>query len=185
MNLVESITQNDAVIKQIAQAAGVDEATARSAAGTLLPAIAGGIERNAQQPGGLDALLGAISSGRHEQYLDNPATLAQPETVADGNAILGRVLGSKDVSRNVAGMASSQSGISPAILKLMMPMLSAAAMAFISKQMRGGNAAAPSNQPTPSAGGATGAMDLLTRTLDSNKDGSALDDVLKLTKRFF
>ena len=62
---------------------------------------AAGLARNATQDGGLAGLTAALSGGRHAQYLDDLGTLTRSETVADGNGILGHILGSKDASRQV------------------------------------------------------------------------------------
>ena len=48
--------------------------------------------------------MSALSSGNHGQYLDRPASLADPAAVTDGNGILGHLLGSKDVSREFASV---------------------------------------------------------------------------------
>jgi len=70
----------------------------------------------------LAGLLGALQGGQHEQYLENPQMLGQPQTVNDGNAILGHLFGSKDVSRAVAGRAAEQTGIGSDVLKKLLPL---------------------------------------------------------------
>ena len=87
-----------------------------SALKALLPALAAGVQKNTQQPGGIVALLGALSKGDHDQYLDRPERVAQPEAISDGNAILGHLIGSKDMSRSVASAASQKTGISDQLL---------------------------------------------------------------------
>jgi hypothetical protein len=101
MNILESIlaAQNGGAVKQMSQQLGVGEDQAASVLSALVPALAGGFERNMQSAGGLDALMGALSGGQHAQYLDNPGSLAN--AVGDGNGILDHILGSQDVSREV------------------------------------------------------------------------------------
>lgn len=192
MNLTESLltADNGAVINQIAQSLNISPEQARTAAQKLVPLLSGGIERNVQQEGGLSSLMNALSSGSKEQYIEQPATLSQPQSIADGNAILGHIFGSKDVSKNAAGLASSETGLDSSLLRKMLPMLSAALMGILAKQMAskvgGAQAINPSApNPTPSAPRQSGAMDVLTSMLDSNQDGSVLDDVLNMTKKFF
>ena len=74
----------------------------------------------------------------HDQYIENPQMLGRPETVQDGNAILGHLFGSKDVSRAVASHASQKSGIGADLLKKMLPLVATMAMGSLSKQTRGG-----------------------------------------------
>ena len=98
--------------QQMGSALGLDESQTNSALKALLPALAAGLQKNTQQPGGIEALLGALSNGDHDQYLDRPERVAQPEASSDGNAILGHLIGSKDMSRSVASAASQKTGIS-------------------------------------------------------------------------
>jgi len=81
--------------------------------------------------------MGALQNGNHDQYLDNPAQLGQASAVTEGNAILGHLFGSKEVSREVASRASAQSGVSSSILKKMLPMVAMMAMGSLGKQTSG------------------------------------------------
>lgn len=112
---------------------GLSPQQSQQAIGALLPAISSAMKRNTASPQGLAGLLGALQNGGHEQYLENPQTLSQ-NAQTDGNAILGHLFGSKDVSRAVAGRASEQTGISSDILKKMLPMVAMMAMGGLSKQ---------------------------------------------------
>jgi hypothetical protein len=73
-------------------------------------------------------LLGALLGGRHQQYVESAETLDRPSTMADGNAILGHLLGSKDVSRQVASRASGQTGLGTDLLKRRLPEVAAMAV---------------------------------------------------------
>jgi hypothetical protein len=126
----------------------------------------------------MDALLKALESGGHERYLDRAGELGNRQAVADGNAILGHILGSKDVSRKVASAASGKTGVSEGILKQMLPMVAAMAMGALSKQ----KAARAVDRGTA---GDSGALDMLNSFLDADKDGSAMDDILGLAGKFF
>ena len=146
------------------------------AASALLPALTRGLAKNASKPGGLDSLLGALSGGKHSLYVDEPETVTQPAAIDDGNAILGHVFGSKDVSRNVAGQASQKTGIDADILKQMLPMLAGSTLGSLEKQVGAGGSA-----PTPQA------KDTLSSLLSAatGEDDSDVDDALSLAKKFF
>ena len=120
--------------QQMGQQFGLDAQQSQSAIAALLPAISSGLKQNASSPQGLAGLLGALQKGSHSQYMDNPAQLGAPAAVAEGNGILGHLFGSKEVSRAVAGRASEQSGVSPDILKKMLPMVAMMAMGSLGKQ---------------------------------------------------
>ncbi len=183
MNLLETLlqSQNGRTVGAIAEQFGLDETTAKNVIGQLLPAVSRALQRNAQSESGLDSLLGALEKGNHQQYLEQPQTLTEAATVDDGNAILGHLFGSKEVSRNVAQHAANQTGVDSGILKKMLPLIAAAAMGALSKTAGGGGPGA-----TLGRGGQRSAtMDLLSTFLDADKDGSIADDLLNLAKKFF
>ncbi|HVT49898.1 MAG TPA: DUF937 domain-containing protein [Vicinamibacterales bacterium] len=130
MSLLDSIlgAQGGAAVQQLGAQLGLGQNETTSALSALVPALAAGIQQNAQSEGGLSSLVSALTNGSHQQYVNNPTTLADPSTVDDGNAILGHVFGSKDVSRQVAAQASSTTGIGQDVLKKMLPMAAALVM---------------------------------------------------------
>ncbi|WP_305046638.1 DUF937 domain-containing protein [Geoalkalibacter sp.] len=184
MDLLEQLlgAQGGALPRQVAGKFGLDEAQARQAMAQLLPALSQGRRKNAAAPGGLDALLEALQSGNHQRYVDNPQEIERPETIENGNGILGHILGSKDVSRQVATRASEKTGLDPGILKKMLPIVAAMAMGALSKQAA--SSGALSQGRMGAAPGGRGADSLLS-LLDFNKDGSIADDLLGLAKKFF
>ncbi|WP_298916574.1 DUF937 domain-containing protein [uncultured Algimonas sp.] len=121
------------------EAVGLPADRSREAIGALLPAVSSALKRNTASPQGLAGLLGALENGGHDRYLDEPDAL-RGRAQSDGNAILGHLFGSKDVSREVASRASAQTGIGTDILKKMLPMVAMMAMGSLSKQTRGGSA---------------------------------------------
>ncbi len=126
--------------QQVGQQFGLNQQQSQGAIAALLPAISSALKQNTSSPQGLAGLLGALQNGQHEQYLDNPAQLGQPAAVNEGNAILGHLFGSKDVSRAVAGRAAEQSGVGADVLKKMLPMVAMMAMGSLGKQTAGGGA---------------------------------------------
>jgi hypothetical protein len=167
-------------LQQLARNFGLDANQTSSAITNLLPALGQGLARNATKPGGLENLMGALSSGSHERYVDNIEILGSEDTVQDGNGILGHILGSKDVSRQVANNAAAQTGIGADVLKKMLPVVAAMAMGALSKQSSGA--------ALQSLGGATsqgGLMGMLGQFLDTNQDGSVVDDVLGAASKLF
>lgn len=179
MNLLDTITDNPALLGQLAESFGLSQGDTKNAVGQLLPALGRGIGKNAATPGGLGGLLDALGKGSHQRYVDRPEELGRPETVADGNAILGHILGSKDVSRNVAGHAAKETGLDEGILEKMLPVVAAAVMGSLSKQTSGGGLAGLRD------GQGGSAADLLGGFLDAGGDGSVADDLLGLAKKLF
>lgn len=138
MNLLDMImsAQGGATAQQAGAQLGLNQQQSQSAIAALLPAISSALKQNTSSPQGLAGLLGALQGGQHEQYLENPQMLGQEQTVTDGNAILGHLFGSKDVSRAVAGHAAQKTGIGADVLKKLLPLVATMAMGSLSKQTR-------------------------------------------------
>ena len=166
-------------VRQLANNFGLDENQTVSAISNLLPALGQGLARNASTQGGLESLMGALSGGQHQRYLEDPSILNQEDSINDGNGILGHIFGSKDVSRQVAQQTSERTGIGIDILKKMLPMVATLAMGALSRQT------ASAQNITPGASPAGGLAGMLGQFLDANRDGSIADDVLGMASRFF
>jgi hypothetical protein len=179
MNILESIMHagNGAAVRQLGSQVGLDDAQTASALAALVPALSAGLRQNLQTPDGLSGLVAALSAGNHQRYVENPAVLGDTGTVADGNGILGHIFGSKEVSRRVAAQAGAQAGLTPDVMKRMLPLVATLVMGAMSRQAqgRGGSSLAGAD--------AGGLLDMLGGALDSNKDGSALDDITGMIGR--
>jgi hypothetical protein len=180
MNILDAIlgAQGGGAAAQAGQAVGLSQEQTTAALAALVPALASGLQRNASLPGGLDSLVGALTSGGHARYVDDPSSLGSDDAVTDGNKILGHILGSKDASRAVASQAATQTGLGEDALKKLLPMAATMLMGSLSKQQGGQGAV---------AGGVPGAglLGMLTPLLDANRDGSVVDDVLGQVGKIF
>lgn len=161
-------------LKSIAGELGISESQAASGAAALLPAILGGFKKQAQtQPtgvGGLGGLLNKLGGGG---LLDD-VLASHPTNLDRGNAVLGQIFGSKDVSRSVAQNASAQTGLDPTLLKKMLPMLAMVAAGYMAKQRSTGDAT--------QGGGRRGG---LAAMIDMDGDGNPLDDILRMGGKLF
>jgi len=168
-------------LQSIARELGVSEAEAAGGAEALAPALLGGFKKQAQgQPAGWEGLGGLLAQLGGGDLLDDVLG-PQPTNVARGNDVLGQVFGSKDVSRAVAHDAASRSGLDPALLKRMLPLLAMLLAGYIAKQ-RGG--ATSSGGLGGLLGGLMGGQPAagtgLAGMLDMDRDGNPLDDILRM-----
>ncbi len=127
-------------LSQLSSKFGISEEQARQAVEALAPALSIGMKRNVASPMGAGSFIQALSSGRHEQFTDRPDMAVSDEGVAEGNKILGHVLGSKDVSRAVALQASQATGIGQSAMKQMLPVIASMVMGSMFKGAKQGNA---------------------------------------------
>jgi hypothetical protein len=136
---------------------------------------------------GLGGLLGQLGGGGLlDQILGRQDADPQP-----GNDVLGEIFGSKDVSRTVAQDAATRTGLDPALLKKMLPLLAMLVTGWMSRQ----GSAAPAASDAGLGGllggllgggraqaGAGGGLGGLGALLDANGDGNALDDILRMAQ---
>ena len=185
MNILDALlaAQGGGAVQQLGRQFGLQDDQAAAAVAALVPALATGLARNATQEGGLAGLTAALASGRHGRFVDDPGALSGTAAVAEGNGILGHVLGSKDVSRQVAAQAAAASGVGPDILKQMLPVVAAMMMGALAKN--GGGASLPAGLGMPASGAGGGLLDMLTPMIDRNRDGSAVDDVAGMLGKMF
>lgn len=189
-------------LQSMAKELGVSEAQAAQGAQALTPALLGGFKKQAQAaPGGIAGLGGLLGKLGGGGLLDDVVS-PRPTDLNRGNSVLGQVFGSKDVSRAVADNAASQSGLDPALLKRMLPMLAMAVAGYMAKQ--GASAAAPRPQQGQ-AGGAGGLGGMINKLfggqsnvgraaggqsqgglasmLDMDGDGNPLDDIVNIARK--
>lgn len=138
MDFLNLLLKNAGSARELGNAAGIDEQDAMQVAGRLLPALQDGLRKNLQQGGGVEALSRAMQNGDHQRYIDNPSSLTDAAAVADGNGILGHLLGGKDASRQLAAQVSGETGVDAGAIKKMLPLIAAMAMGTLSKQTGGG-----------------------------------------------
>ncbi|MCU0757778.1 MAG: DUF937 domain-containing protein [Steroidobacteraceae bacterium] len=142
-------------LQSMARELGVSEGQAASGAAALLPAILGGFKKQAQAaPGGVGG-LGALLEGLGGGGLLDDVLSPQPTNVARGDEVLGQIFGSRDVSRTVAQAAAGRSGLDPALLKKMLPMLAMLAAGYMARQQGGAGGGLGGARSAAGLGGAT------------------------------
>lgn len=155
MNINEILTETGG-LQSMARELGISEADAAQGASALAPDILGGFKKQAEQPAGLAGLGGLLGQLGGGNLLDNLLS-PEPTDVSQGNSILGQIFGSKEVSRSVARNASTQSGLSPEILKKMLPMLAMLVAGYMAKK-KGAGAAADTGGGLGGLGGLLGGL---------------------------
>lgn len=174
-NILDLILADDnrGTLDEVSRRFNLDEKQTKAAVEELIPALSRGLRKNTAEGQGMDELLEALRTGEHARYVERPGTLSAPETVDEGNSILGHIFGDKQTSREVANRAAERSGVSSAILKKMLPVLASVVMGSLSKRVVAGAGGTSRSQ----AGGLLGTL------LDGDRDGSIWDDVLGMAAR--
>ena len=135
MSLAQMLQQSGA-IDSMARELNIDEQTARTGAGALLPAIVAGMGRTSAGSSGLGG-LGSVIGGLGGGGLLESVLGGGPTDTGKGNDILGTIFGGKDTSRGVASEVSAITGIDEGLLKKMLPILAMAVAGYMAKQAGG------------------------------------------------
>jgi hypothetical protein len=173
-------------IDQLALQLGVDEATAEQAVRQAVPALLGGMNANALDPGGAASLERAL--GQHAGTPLEGLDLGSVD-IADGEAIVGNVFG--DNSEQVINKLGGETGGSNVIAKLL-PILAPIVLSMLAGKFlrQGQGQAAPGQAPTSSggledligsatgAGGAGGIGDLLGSLLGGGEGSGSSSDAI-------
>ena len=131
---LQDILKQTGGLQSIARELNISEADAAKAAAALAPTVLGGFRKQAEShPQGIDGFSGLLNQLGGGGMLDSVLS-ANPTDTSLGDNVLGKIFGTKDVSRAVAQNASAQSGVDPSLLKKMLPMLAMLVAGYMSKQ---------------------------------------------------
>jgi hypothetical protein len=205
MQLDEFLAQTGGV-GAIARELGIPQADAQAGAAALVPAILGGFGKRAPATDA-DSFGGLLDELGGDSLLDD-LIAPQPTPVGRGDDVLAQIFGTKDVSRTVAQHAAGRTGLSPTLLRKMLPLVAMMVTGYLSRRARaqrgggapagrggfgdvlgsilGGAAARRSGNPfgTPAGGGgAFGGLGGLGAMLDADGNGNPLDDILRQAAR--
>lgn len=159
----------DDIIAQIpvgalASKLGVDEATARAALDSAVPALVGGLNANSQSEDGAASLQKALASHTGEA----PADLDSVDE-ADGEKIVGHIFGGEKEA--VVNRLGAQSGpVDSSLIAKLLPLLAPIVMQQISQRM-----GASTKGGAASSGGMA---DILGSVLGASGKGGGIQDIL-------
>lgn len=184
-------TLQGGALDQIGAQLGTDPQTTSSAVSAALPMLLGALARNSSQTGGADALAAALARDHDGSVLDDVGGfLSGGSAAASGAGILGHLFGGRQAAvQQAVGQSAGLDGQAAGQLLAMLAPLVMGALSRGAQQrggldpsvlagMLGGEQAALSQQ-SPDMMGA------LSSLLDSNRDGSIVDDIGRLASRFF
>ncbi|MDO4708764.1 MAG: DUF937 domain-containing protein [Pseudomonadota bacterium] len=176
-------------VQQVASQLGIDASQAQSAIGMALPLLMGALGKNASQPQGAEALLGALSrdhnaSGSIGDLLG--AVLGGGDSrQTNGAGILGHIFGGN--TRQVEQGLGQATGLGGDKAGMLMKILAPIVMAWLAKRLLGGGQASNAQALGTALGGEaraaqqSGIGGLLGSVLDQDGDGQlGLSDVMKV-----
>ena len=189
--LTEMITRQLAgsAITQLSNKIGTDPRTTSAAIGVILPLLISALSRNSSTPEGAEALNQAVARDHDGSILDNLQDFLGNSESANGAGILGHVFG--DNRSSVENGVAQTTGLAPSAAGQLLETMAPLVMGALGKtqQQEGldanGLSAYLGGQQQQAQAAAPDVMGMLGGLLDSNKDGSVLDDVGRLAGKFF
>ena len=187
-----------AAMGQISSNLGADQGTVNSAIQMALPVILSGLAKNVQSPEGAQSLDNALATdhagggllGNISDFLTGGVPSPQAATrQTNGSGILGHILGTNQ--NTAAQEISKQSGLNMGQAANLLITLAPIVMSYLGKQKQENNLDAGgitdlltgTQQQAQSSGNPM--IDMASRMLDSDGDGSALDDLAAMAAGYF
>ncbi|MBK8304158.1 MAG: DUF937 domain-containing protein [Pyrinomonadaceae bacterium] len=197
--------QGTQAVEQISQNVGADSSLVNSAIQMALPALINGLANNAATPEGATSLNNALEQDHSGGgVLDNLGGLAgmifggsqeaaPPPRQADAGGILGHILGTNQGA--VAQEVSNKSGLGLGQVAQILMFLAPIVMSYLGKQKQEQNVGADglggllggllggNQQAAPQSSG-NAMLDMASNMLDSDHDGSAVDDIASMAFKY-
>lgn len=183
---LESLLNSDLgrqIIGGISNQTGASEGSTANVLGMALPLLAGAMKKNASTPQGAQGLLGAINSKHDGSVLDNLGGFfgggVDQSAISDGAGILGHLLGGKQSS--VENALSSKSGLDAGTISQILKIAAPLILGYLGKETKQNNVSDQgglnSLLGSMLGGQPQENQSLITSLIDSDGDGSILDDV--------
>ncbi len=184
--LMQQLSGQD--LSRIGQQIGADPQTTSSALSAALPLLLSALANNASKPEGAQALNQALTKDHDGSILNNmPGFLDDPQA-ANGAGILSHILGGQQpvVTQGLAQGTGLNNGQVGQLLQIAAPLV----MGMLGQQRQQNNldtnglSAFLGGQQQMAQQSNPDMMGVLNTLLDTNRDGSALDEVLGLASKF-
>jgi hypothetical protein len=176
-------------VSQIGGKIGADPSTTSKALSMAVPLLISALARNSSTPAGAEALDQAVANDHDGSVLDNLSRFLGNSEAANGAGILGHVLGDRrtDVENGLAQSTGLEPGAAGQLLETVAPLVMGALGKVRQDQGLDANglSAFLGDQHQQAQASAPNVMGMLGSLLDSNKDGSVLDDVSRIAGKLF
>jgi hypothetical protein len=190
--------QGDQAVDEISQNVGADRSLVSTVISAALPALINGLANNASTPQGAESLNSALEEDHDGSVVDNLGGLAgmifgqqqqaAPPPQADAGGILGHILGGSQGA--VAQDVSQKSGLNIGTVAQILMFLAPIVMGYLGRQKQEQGVGADQlggllgglmgGSPPVESSSRNTMIDMASNILDSDRDGSALDDIASM-----
>ncbi|MGI8669845.1 MAG: DUF937 domain-containing protein [Aridibacter sp.] len=190
--------KGSSAVEQISQNLGSNPSVVNSAIQMALPVILGGLARNAQSPQGAEQLDNALSNDHQGGLLDTLSDYLrggvpspqQATRETNGAGILEHILGG-GTQANATKEISEKTGLNMGQVANLLITLAPIVMSFLGKQKQqnnlnaGGLSDLLTGQTQQMQRSGNPMWDMASRMLDSDGDGSSMDDLASMAAGYF
>jgi hypothetical protein len=191
MNLTEMLTQqlSGDALSHISEKIGIDKETAGSALAAALPVLVSALARKSSTPEGAEAIHQSVTTQHTGGILDDVMGFLTGGSVGAGADILSQILGNQRgaIENGIANHTGLNAGAIGQILEVAAPLV----MGALSKKQTeqgldaGGLSSYLGNQHQSVQDVASPIMNTLFNLLDTNHDGSVIDDIGRIAGKLF
>lgn len=194
--------QGNHAVEEISQNVGADSSMVSTAIQAALPALINGLANNASTPQGAESLNTALEQDHDGSVLDNLGGLggmifgggqtAAPPPQANAGGILGHIFGSEQ--GQVAQDVSNKSGLDIGKVAQILMFLAPIVMGYLGRQKQQQGVGADGlggilggllgGGQTQQQSSGNSMIDMAANALDSDNDGSALDDIASMAYKY-
>lgn len=177
--LVDQLDDN--TINQLGAQLGLDAKTTQQAASVALPMLLRSLSGNASSPDGATSLEKALRNKHDGSILNDIAgALSKPETLADGQAILGHVLGNRKetVEKSLGKVSGIDANSSSQLLAALAPLVLGALGKSLNSQNLDADGLA--NMLKTERDETESKLTGISKLLDLDGDGDVTDDVINI-----
>jgi len=188
LEILQSMSGNSSALKQLNKKVDAEPKKVEKAVQISIPMLMEALNRNTNNPQGAQSLAKALDQHQNDN-VDNLEKYLQNVDMTDGSKILEHIFSNKNqtVQKSLSKTTGLQQDQIGSILASLAPML----LGFLGNQKKAQNLDADgisnltsslSQNLQKNTGG--NLFSLATKLLDANKDGSIVDDVIKMFGKF-
>lgn len=176
MNILNTILENGLdknILSAISSKTGIDTSSVQSLVSELAPQLLNGAKQNLAGDNDSSDLISMISNTNLESLSENPEEIDN----MDNSNMLGQLFSSLNESENdVTNALSAKSGIDSSLISSLLPMIAPLIMGALNKQ---------TNLSSTDTSDTNSITSMLTNFIDQDNDGSVVDDLMGMAKKFF
>lgn len=176
MNILNTILEsglNENIVNSLASKTGIDPTSIQGLVQDLAPQLLNGAKANLASENDSSDLINMISNTDLDSLAQNPNELENMDT----SNMLGQLFSSLNENESdVANEMSAKSGIDVSSISSLLPMLAPLIMGALNKQ---------TNLSSADTSNTNDLTSMLTNFIDQDNDGSVVDDLVGMAKKFF